>query len=151
MDMTEPHVWVFFYGSYMNLRVLKEVAIVPPQWEVARLPGYDIVIAPRANLVRAEQHAAYGIVALTTHSELTRLYAHAKDVLGEIYLPEAVLVQTLDGKWMPAMTYLCPEMRPGPVEAAYVERIAAPARELGFPAWYLARIERFRPGSGAAG
>ncbi|HEY7689852.1 MAG TPA: hypothetical protein VH835_14225 [Dongiaceae bacterium] len=60
-------------------------------------------------------------------------------------------MQTLDGKWMPAMTYLCPEMRPGPVEAAYVERIAAPARELGFPAWYLARIERFRPGSGAAG
>lgn len=143
--MKELQIWVFFYGSYMNLRVLKEVEIVPPKWEVARLAGHDIVIAPRANLVKADRHTVYGILALATHAELARLYAHAKDVLGEVYLPEAVLVQTLDGRWTPAMTYLCPDMRPGPVEAAYVERIAAPARELGFPDWYVARIESFRP------
>jgi hypothetical protein len=129
----------------MNLLVLKQVDIVPPKHEVTRLPGYDIVIAPRANLVKSDQHSAYGIVALATHAQLSRLYAHAKDVLGEVYLPEAVIVQTMDGKWLPAMTYLCPEMRPGPVDGAYVERIAAPARALGFPDWYIARIESFRP------
>jgi hypothetical protein len=149
MAMTESLVWVFFYGSYMNFDVLKEVDLVPPRWEVARIMGYDIEIAPRANLVRSEQHIAYGIVALATHAELSRLYAHAKDVLGEVYLPEAVMVQALDGKWMPVMTYICPEMQPRQADEAYVERIAKPARAFGFPDWYIERIERFRPGRGA--
>jgi len=143
--MREPHVWVFFYGSYINFEVLREVNLIPAKWEVARIMGFDIEIAPRANLVRADQRIAYGIVALATHAELNRLYAHAKDVLGEIYLPEAVNVQTLDGKWMPAMTYLCPEMQPRAAEEAYVERIAGPARKFGFPDWYIDRINRFRP------
>ena len=35
----------------MNLDVLKEVDIVPNQWEVAKVSGFDIIIQPRANLV----------------------------------------------------------------------------------------------------
>jgi hypothetical protein len=142
----EPHVWAFFYGSYINFEVLKEVELVPPKWEVARIIGYEIIIAPRANLVKADGQIAYGIVALATHAELARLYAHAKDVLGEVYLPEAVLVQTLDGKWMPAMTYLCPEMEPQPAEDTYVARISEPAKRYCFPNWYIERIDSFRPG-----
>jgi hypothetical protein len=45
-------VWTFFYGSYINFDVLKEVDLVPESWEVARLGGFDIRIEPRANLVR---------------------------------------------------------------------------------------------------
>jgi hypothetical protein len=107
--------------------------------------GFDIEIAPRANLVRADQHVAYGIIAHATHSQLARLYSHAKDVLGEVYLPEAVIVQTLDEKWIPAMAYLCPEMEPRQADEAYVERIAAPAGKFGFPRWYIDRIDSFRP------
>src|SRR5690349_5671451 len=61
--MTAPQVWTFFYGSYINFGVLEELGLVPEQWEVARLRGYDIRIEPRANLVRADQHCVYGIVA----------------------------------------------------------------------------------------
>jgi hypothetical protein len=142
--MTEPKVWVFFYGSYINFGVLREVDLVPEQWEVARLDGYDIRIQPRANLVKSNQHCVHGIVATATHAELARLYAHARDVLGEVYLPEAVLVQTLTGLWRPALCYLCPEMAPRPADNAYVERITGPARDLGFPEWYIARLESFR-------
>ena len=39
-------VWVFFYGSYMNVDVLRDVGFVPEQWETARLSGFDIVIRP---------------------------------------------------------------------------------------------------------
>jgi hypothetical protein len=137
-------VWVFFYGSYINFAVLREVDLVPEQWEVARLPGFDIRIQPRANLVRSEQHCVYGIVATATHAELARLYTHARDVLGEVYLPEAVLVQTLAGLWRPALCYLCPEMTPRPADHAYVERIVGPAGEFGFPEWYIARLESWR-------
>jgi hypothetical protein len=142
--MAERKVWVFFYGSYINFDVLREVQLAPEQWEVARLHGFDIRIRPRANLVPSEQHCVYGIVTAATHAELARLYAHAREVLGEVYLPEAVLVQTLAGLWRPALCYICPEMVARPADAPYVERIAGPARAFGFPEWYVARLESFR-------
>ena len=142
--MTERKVSVFFYGSYINFAVLREVNLVPDEWEVARLPGFDISIRPRANLVRSEQHTVYGILAAATHAELDRLYAHARDVLGEVYLPEAVLVQGVSGSWRPAMCYICPAMTPRAAEDAYIDRIVRAAREYGFPSWYIARLEAFR-------
>jgi hypothetical protein len=93
--MADPKVWAFFHGSYMNLGVLREVDLVPERREVAGLDGFDIVIRPRANLVRSDRHCVYGIAATASHAELARLYADARDVLGEVYLPEAVLVRTL--------------------------------------------------------
>jgi hypothetical protein len=140
----EPKVWVFFYGSYMNLDVLAEVSLVPEQQEVGRLSGFELRIAPRANLLRSAKDCVYGLLATATHRELDRLYTHSREVLGETYLPEAVLVESLDGRLRPAMTYLCSEMVPRPADPAYVERIAGPARRLGFPDWYVAKIESFR-------
>jgi hypothetical protein len=142
--MIEPKVWIFFYGSYMNFEVLREMNYVPENWAVAKLSNFDIAIRPRANLLRSDQHCVYGIIATATHQELDRLYAHAKDVLGEIYLPEAVLVETLDGKWQPALCYICPEMKPHPAAPDYIDRILKPAKEFGFPEWYIKRLESFR-------
>jgi hypothetical protein len=143
--MAEPAVWVFFYGSYMNRAVLREVEYVPARWEVARLGGFDILIRPRANLARSDEHCVFGILATATHAELDRLYAHAQTVLGERYLPEAVLAETMEGAWRPALCYLAPAMAPRPAAADYIDRIAGPARDHGFPAWYVRRIEGFRP------
>ena len=140
----EPAVWVFFYGSYMNRGVLAEVDLAPAEWHAAVLADFDIAIAPRANLVRAPGKRVYGVLATATHRELERLYAHARDVLGEQYLPEAVLAESLDGAPRPALCYIAHGMREQPADPAYVERILAPARELGFPAEYIARLERFK-------
>jgi hypothetical protein len=143
--MSAPKVWVFFYGSYMNLAVLREVNYAPEQWEPARLAGFDILIRPRANLVRSPEHCVYGILATATHAELDRLYAHAKGILGETYLPEAVLTETMEGTWRPALCYLAPTMEPRPAANDYIDRIAGPARDYGFPEWYVRRLESFRP------
>ena len=143
--MSEAPVLVFFYGSYMNRAVLAEVNLSPLR---GRSPPYRASksrIAPRANLVRAPGQVVFGVLATATHSELDRLYTHAHTVLGELYLPEAVLVHTAGGTWQPALCYIAPQMAECPAEAAYVERILQPARAHGFPAWYLARLESFRP------
>jgi len=142
--VSEPRVWTFFYGSYMNRKVLAEVGLVPERLEPGRLDGYDIRIEPRANLVASERDCVYGALAQASHDELARLYAHAQDVLGETYRPHPVLVVTQDGTWRPALCYIAPSMAPRPADPAYVERILGPARELGFPRWYLERLERFR-------
>ena len=143
-SMKDRKVWTIFYGSYMNLDVLKEVDLVPEHYEVARLDGFDIRIAPLANLVRSEKHCVYGIVATATHGELKRLYAHAEHVLGGVYLPEAVLVQTLDLTWRPTLCYIAPLMNPSSASDDYIDRIITPAREYGFPEWYIERLDSFR-------
>ena len=142
--MPEQPLWTFFYGSYMNFDVLREIGVQPAQWEVARLGGFRLVIRPRANLLRSERDTAYGIVAACTHTELGRLYAHAESVLGERYLPEAVLVEAGEGRWRPALCYIASGMEPRPADRAYVDRIVKPARQYGFPAWYVEHIESFR-------
>jgi hypothetical protein len=143
--MPAAPVAVFFYGSYMNRAVVAELGLSPGAWEPASLPGFEIRIAPRANLVRAAGQVVFGVLATATHAELERLYAHARHVLGEVYLPEAVLVNTQAGTWQPALCYLASNMVEGPADPTYVERILQPARDLGFPTWYLARLESFRP------
>ena len=141
--MSAP-VLVFFYGSYMNRVVLAEVGMSPEVWNPAVLPGFDIRIAPRANLIRAPKEVVFGVLASATREELERLYTHARQVLGETYLPEAVLVHTAPGGGQAALCYIAPDMREGPPDPAYVERILKPARELGFPEWYVARLQSFK-------
>lgn len=142
--MTSSSVWVFFYGSYMDLNILKDFDCVPEQWEVARVYGYDIGIQPRANLVRSDRDSVYGIVAAVTHDELDRLYARIQRDFGHTYLPEPVLADTLRGTWVPALTYIAASMEPEPAAHDYIERMVKPARELDFPAWYIERLESFR-------
>ncbi len=49
-------VWVFFYGSYINPKVLSEVGLVLQKVQVASLAGYALTITPRANLVGFNTH-----------------------------------------------------------------------------------------------
>ena len=143
--MSEPTVTTFFYGSYINREVLREVGLEPARFEVVRLPGYDISIRPLANLVASDERTVYGVLASATHAELDRLYRHARDVLGGLYLPHPVLVHTLSDQVEPALCYIAPELTPRAPDAAYVRRIVDPAQRLGFPAWYLARLESLLP------
>jgi hypothetical protein len=143
--MSEPKVPTFFYGSYMNPAVLADVQIFPDSFEVTRLDGYDISITHRANLIASDRHCVYGVLAMLTHAELARLYEHASHVLGEIYLPHPVLTTTRHGSWRPALCYIAPSMKPGRPDAAYVNRIVAPARQFEFPDWYIERLEASLP------
>ena len=140
-----PTVVVFFYGSYINPAVLREVDLVPQRIEVARLDGFDIEIRPLANLVASDEHSVWGILATATHAELARLYDHARDVLGGVYLPRAVLVQPREGRPEPALCYIAPELEPAPATSDYVARIVGPAREYGFPDDYVERLASFAP------
>ena len=139
-------VRVFFYGSYINLDVLREVDLVPQEVCVARVLGLALTIAPRANLRPEPGAVAWGILCTATHAELARLYdEHAHGRLGERYWPEAVLAEDEEARLHPALTYLSHDMVARPAEAAYVERIAVPAEALGFPEAYVDHIRSHRP------
>lgn len=137
-------VAVFFYGSYINPLVLAEADLRPASFEVARLRDFDIVIRPLANLVARPGHTVYGVLTAATHPELERLYRHAAEILGGVYLPEAVLVETDSGA-KPALCYLSHTLEPAPASDSYIDRIVAPARDFGFPETYIEQLESFRP------
>ncbi len=52
-ELTEHGVWTFFCGSCINVHILEEIGVVPEEYEMAKLYGYDIRIRPLANLVRS--------------------------------------------------------------------------------------------------
>lgn len=91
------------------------------------------------------------LLATATHDELERLYAHAEHDLGGRYLPEAILAETRDGTWRPALCYIAPQLADAPASEDYVDRISVPARLHGFPDWYVQRIESFRSGTTSTG
>ena len=145
--MPPASVWTFFYGSFIHLDVLKKVGVVPKEVEVATLDGFDIRIRPLANLVPSNEHRVYGVVATTTHAELSRLYDYATNTLGGTYLPQAVLTGIGGGKCLPALCYIAGDLAEGPAAAEYVDLIIEAAKSHGFPGWYVDRLKRFRPKS----
>jgi hypothetical protein len=54
------------------------------------------------------------------------------------------VVHTRDSAARPALCYIAAPSPPRPAANDYVDRILAPAREHGFPAWYLERLASFR-------
>ena len=140
--MSEWKVRVFFYGSFINRDVLAKGGFIPEKIEAARLCGFDILIETLATLTRSDRHCVYGIVCEATHDELRSLYG--QQWLGGAYLPEAVLVEMHGGLLAPALCFIAPTRPPARPAGDYLDWIIRPAREYGFPDWYVARLEAFR-------
>lgn len=142
----EPKIWVFFFGAYINFSVLREVDLIPEEYRVATLNGFELKIAPTATLIRKPGSVVWGIIATATHEELRRLYVdHAKIFLGGDYFPRAVTVTDSNDNIIPALCYICDDMQPKTAEADYIEKIVRPAEEYGFPKDYVNMIRGFGP------
>lgn len=138
---------VFFYGSYMNIAVLKSLGITPAHVDVTSLENFDLVIGPRANLLRKAGATVWGITARLAEEDVARLYsADAATLAGLTYLPEAVVTRDRSGRALPAVCYIAPQMEEGRAEDDYVQRILDPAEALGFPEDYLEKIRGFLAG-----
>lgn len=144
--VSEPKIWVFFFGAYINFSVLREVDLIPEEYRVATLSGFELTVAPTATLKEKPGSTVWGIIATATHEELRRLYVdHAKIFLGGDYFPRAVTVTDLNNNIIPALCYICDDMKPRPAAADYIELITRPAEEYGFPKDYIDMIRSFAP------
>ena len=141
--MADEFERVFFYGSFINLKVLAEVDFRPRDVETARLDGWSIRIAPLANLVPAPDEAVHGIVCRATRGELDRLYG--QNWVEGLYRPRPVEVETVTRGRIEALCYVASRMEAAPADADYVDRIVQPAKRYRFPARYIERLESFKP------
>ncbi len=134
-------VRVFFYGPFINREVLARVDYKPDRWEVARLDGFNLALNPLATLEPSDRHCVYGVLSTATHAELGKLYG---EQWVRAYEPRAVLVVTLDGTFHTALCYIARSRTGEAPFQNYLDHIIGPARELGFPDWYVERLERLR-------
>jgi hypothetical protein len=139
--MDEARVKVFFYGTFMNPGVLAEYGIPAIEVVPAKLNGFKLEIRPRANLARDERSTVYGSLAALTHEELAKIYSYLEEHFGLKYLPEAVLAETFDAAFVPALCYIVPHMDDGAPELDYVKHLAADVRAIGLPEWYAEYVE----------
>jgi len=143
MSATQPHVWVFFYGTFMNRNVLIDHGITPTSIVPARLTGFELYIRPRVNLLPSDRSCVYGAIASVTHEELSRLYSHLEEVFGVQYSPQPVIADTLDGFFRPVLCFIAQHMTESPPVREYVTELAECVRLAGLPEWYAEFVEAF--------
>ena len=137
--MTERKVAVFLYGLFMDMDGLQQRGFAPSHPQVASLDGYEIVIGDRATLVPHAAARVYGIVTGLTHADIDTLYA---DTSVRDYRPEAVLVTREDGRQVPALCYILPQVTGIGRNTTYAVKLLELAKTLAFPGAYLATLRR---------
>jgi AIG2-like family len=126
------------------LQILKENEVVPEEFEVSKLPGYDFQISSRGYLIQSDRHTVYGLAASLTFEDLNRLYSASSSILTKQYFPVPVLVETVGGKLVKALCYVLPEIPTGTVNQEYAEKMVKLAEHYDFPEWYVERLAAFK-------
>jgi|GEM_PF-5042351 len=89
----------------MNPTVMKDFGVTVTDAVPAKLPGFDLVVRPRSNLVPSDRVVAFGALMSVTHDDLTTIYSGLEKDFGLKYVPRAVLMITRDGFILPALCY----------------------------------------------
>lgn len=130
---------IFFYGLFMDARLLRERGLHPALVGPAELPGHQIHIGKRASLIPNPGSTAFGMLIDLPDEEVTALYS-APDVSD--YRPEKVRAVLLsDRAVQTAWCYNLPADQAGHgTNAEYAEKLSALVLELGFPPAYASEI-----------
>ena len=132
---------VFFYGLFMDERLLVTKGIKPTNISVGFVNGYGLHIGERATLVRRPNGRAYGAVMDIAPNEATELYA--EDSVAD-YLPEPVTVELMDGTQVEATCYNLPSAKVTGTNKDYAESLLKVANRLGLPDYYIDQIRQAR-------
>lgn len=137
-------VWVFFYGTFMSARVLKQHGINCEKTYPAKVSGYSLSIKPRVNLEKSTEHNCYGGLALVRHNELTELYSKVHKMFGQVYYPYPVMAEMDNGLFRQALCFISEEFDFGEPELDYINEMNQCANEMNAPRSYILHIESFR-------
>ena len=130
---------VFFYGLFMDERLLAVKGIKPSDVNLGVIHDYALRIGERATLVRRPESQVYGAVMDIAPDEAAELYA--EDSVAD-YLPEPVIVELLDGTRIDAACYILPGDKVTGANRKYAGKLLDVATRLNFPDSYLEQIRR---------
>jgi hypothetical protein len=137
--LTAESLKIFFYGSFMDLEILRTLGVVPQAFETAELKNWCITFSPMATLVRSERDSVYGAIAELSRTEVQMLYS--RDDLKH-YNPVDISVSTKRGKSVPAQVYISEPQKGQKPSVEYLQRVIRAAESLGLPSAYLEKLRR---------
>ena len=137
--MSAEEAVVFFYGLFMDERLLASKGIHPSRATVGYVDGYALRIGARATLVPDEGNRAYGILMRLRARDVTALYS---DGSVADYVSEPVSVVLPDGTSESAVCYNLPKSKLSGTNSEYARSLLALAGKLGLPGDYLRQIEK---------
>ena len=137
--MAESSITAFFYGLYMDEKLLREKGVDPRSPRRAVAPGFRLRIGAKVYLSAQFGAQAFGMAFSLTQAELHSLYAGSGL---DMYKQEAVLVQFEDGSFAPVATFNLtdPLSSPGS-NPEYAAKLRMVLKQLGFPDDDAATIE----------
>jgi hypothetical protein len=122
---------LFFYGLFMDERILRDKGVIPLRPRRATVPGYRLQIGRRALLVPQFGAQAFGMVFALTNREIASLYAEPGL---ELYRPESVIASFEDGTFAPVTTFNLSEAHAdAEPNTEYAVRLRVVFERLGFP------------------
>ena len=139
VTLTTDSLKIFFYGSFMDLEILRTLGVVPKTFETAELQNWSITFSPMATLARSEGNSVYGTIAELSRDEVRTLYT--RDDLKH-YNPVDITVATKRNKRVPAQCYISKPSEGQKPSVEYLRRVIQAAEKLGFPPAYLAKLRR---------
>jgi len=137
------NAWVYFYGTFMSAKVLRDSGINCEATIPAKLNGYELSIRPRVNLKKKEFCVSYGGLAHISHQDISRLYGDLNDKFGITYYPYSVIAELADGSVTPALCYISFDIQDSLADPDYVNELASCATELQAPEPYIGHIKSF--------
>jgi hypothetical protein len=137
--MDERRLDVFFYGLFMDERLLEGKGVRPTDIRPAAVPGFALRIGARAALVPTAAGQVHGLLMKLSHAEIETLYSEPSV---RAYRPEPVLAVLPDGATVAALCYNLPEP-PSADEgnAEYASKLRSLAQRIGLPSDYVASIK----------
>lgn len=133
--MSSRQIDAFFYGLFMDARVLRHAGANPSNLRRAYVMDFALRIGQRATLVPSPGARAYGMLVSLTHAEIEHLYG-APDL--EAYRPEAVVAHPSEGEAVAALCYnLAEAPEPHERNPEYAKRLRKVLEDLGFPSGYV--------------
>jgi hypothetical protein len=132
-------VKVFFYGLFMDERLLASKGIEPSEVCPGFVEGYGLHIGKRATLVRRPGSRAYGVMMDIDPGEAAALYA--EESVAD-YLPEQVNVELMDSTQVEATCYNLPGDKVTGANKEYAKSLLDLATRLDFPDHYLDQIRQ---------
>ena len=137
-------VWVFFYGTFMSAKILRQHGLSCNKTYPAKVSGYALEIRPRVNLINNSASNSYGGLALIDHIELKNLYQNVRETFNINYWPYPVFAETQDGLIRQALCFTSEPFNLGDPDSSYIDEMKECAREMLAPESYILHIESFR-------
>jgi hypothetical protein len=129
--MSDKLQHVFFYGLFMDERVLRDKGVQPQASRKAVVNGYQLRIGERAMLVPNTSSQVFGMVHALTEREINSLYAEPGL---EMYRPETVMATFEDGSNRAVTTFNLQQISSEEsFNTDYAAKLRSVLEHLGFP------------------